>query len=176
MATYSIQSVKRELDRDTENILACLNGIADNTMMLIPSKGSWSLMECFEHVHALEKLLNGIFQGPVEHTQRDASLKAEQIWEVFNNDNRKLNAPEPIAPRASFKNREVLEKALAANREQLIALAEQGPDELCMAFGHHYFGNMTRLEWLYFCLYHSERHLRQAERIKAQIANMELQS
>jgi hypothetical protein len=171
-----LQTVTRGLTQNTTNILLCLDGIDSKTMMIRPAEKSWSLMECFEHVHNLEKLLLGIFNGPTEHTDRDPADKADHIKEIFSNDTRKLNAPDPIVPKAGFNDKEVLEQAIVSTRAALILAAALEPDELCMSFAHHYFGNMTRLEWLYFTFYHSQRHLRQAERIKAQLVNMQPQS
>lgn len=118
-----------------------------------------------EHVLALEQALGFVFRGRKLAPGRDAAQHIDRIRRVFADDATKLRAGGPLIPQGNFHEKDEAVAAFRENRDQLISYARQaGWDQLCYDFDHALFGRLTVREWIYFCIFHGDRHLRQMER------------
>jgi hypothetical protein len=167
--------IEQELKNNTDELFVYLKGIDNSLALLHPEDNSWSILDCCEHIYILEQAVNTLFKGKTEKTDRNPTEKIEKIKYRFNDYNQKLSAGDPIKPKGIFKDKEKVIQAIVSNRSQLLELPQNGSwSDLCLGFSHAIFGYLTRIEWLYFCIFHTERHLHQMKSIEERIINPEI--
>ena len=162
-----IQDVIRDLSASTTQFLAALADFPDALFNMHPTNGGWAASGVAEHILILEGLINKVIEGPVEMPEgRKPDEKIALIKEAFQNEKTKLSAPSIIAPKRENWNKEEVINSIRETRKNMtssIAFNDLAP--VCLAHIHHVFGSLSRLEWVYFCIYHAERHQSQLQRI-----------
>jgi len=157
-----VQTMKQHWEENTNLLLNYLDTVADDVLFKQPSPNEWSVAECVEHLVSIERGLHNIFSGPTEAANRDPLEKQEAIKDRFLAFESKLKAFGSIIPKGRYKSREDVVNSFNQPRQQLAALPEDiGWEMVCTGFEHPLFGSLTKAEWLYFCMYHAERHLNQ---------------
>jgi hypothetical protein len=153
------------------NILTSQTAMALNTF---PYAGSWSAAQVVEHItrstFSIAKALN---MEAVE-TDRDPEEKVPELKKMFLDFSVKYKSPEFILPTQEVYDKEILVNKLKAAFEQL-----QERSNVVDLFGmisHPAFGNVTKLELLYFVLYHTMRHLQQVKNIVYIVNNKPLKT
>lgn len=112
-----------------------------------------------------------ILTAPVKKTNRAPDEKVESIKSVFLNFDIKMSSPEFITPSAQLIEKEALLNSLKDRTSKILEISESlDLSETCTAFSLPGSGEFTRLEWLYFILYHTQRHIAQLKNIQ-QIIN-----
>ena len=134
-----------------------------------PAEGKWSPGEIADHILLTDNSIHQLFNGPsVVATDRVPLSKEKLIKEVFLDHTRKLKAFGPIIPKEGEKVKESLIREIKQVRGSLNAFLDHATtSELCMSFSHGKFGLLTKFEWIYFMIYHTERHLIQMESLIA---------
>ena len=82
---------------------------------------------------------------------------------------KKYTAPSTVIPKGENKNKEALLDALVQQREILKNMIRQMDLTLITEFRHPVIGSMSRLEWVYFHIYHTERHVRQLRSLEFEV-------
>jgi hypothetical protein len=78
----------------------------------------------------------------------------------------KMKSPDFILPSDKPLDKEQLINGIKnQSKEILNAMQANDPTEVCTGFEIPGFGPFTRLEWLYFITYHTQRHVWQLERM-----------
>lgn len=161
-----IDALKARLKNSTEKFLNSLEQIPEEKLYEKPKSGGWSAGEIAEHVAIVEGLVNGVVKGAKSPIERNPMEKAEQVGYEFLNFEKKFHFAGGPEPGADARPKADLIAQLSQVRNDLESLI--GSEELeqeCDAFEHGLFGKMTGVEWVYFNLYHSERHRRQMEAV-----------
>jgi hypothetical protein len=155
-----------ELDSSTKSITDKVTGLSNEKFNFRKEKGAWSIGDCLEHLVITEQSAKNILLGPVKYYNRDYDAKLSVVKKAFGDDTKKFAASILLLPSESSKIPEKMINDYIANREDIKKVVEKEDlTVLCDAFRHKLFGHFTRLEWIYFVIYHSERHARQIERI-----------
>ncbi len=163
------QELARELLENTVYLVATLSNVREADIDRKPSSLAWSPAEIAEHLVILEALAIRILQGrtkPVEDCgcdhDSDPAKKVEEIKSAFGDLEKKFTAAGPVAPLGMYKDKDILISKVRTNRQDLAEIVKtQDLTAVCVDFQHGIFGELTRLEWIYFIIYHTERHLRQ---------------
>ncbi|MCD6063801.1 MAG: hypothetical protein K0R82_1712 [Flavipsychrobacter sp.] len=159
---YTIEKVTQDIDASTAEVLDAINGLSDKQLNDRPGENSWSAGETMVHLLMLEHLINKILQGNTQPTERDPAEQIPLIQKILSNQEQKLNSPESIRPKQERKTVEELVTEFTQARETLRNIVNATDiNASCTDFKHRSFGEMTRLEWVYFNIYHTERHLEQ---------------
>ena len=160
-----IESVIADLDASTRILIKELSDFSDHLFFQRPADGSWSAGEIAEHVLLLETKAN---EGM--HTARAGNrpfdLKIIPMRDGLKEDEKKYTAPSMVIPKGESKNKEALLDALVQQREVLKNMIRQMDLSLITEFRHPVIGSMSRLEWVYFHIYHTERHVRQLRSLR----------
>lgn len=163
--------IEQELNENTERLTAFLKGVNNESALRSPAMNSWSIIETCEHILIIETAVTHIYRGKTEKADRNPTEKIEKIKYKFGDYTIKLTAGEPIKPRGEYKDIGIVSKAIADNRSVMMKLLREGGwDEICLDFSHAVFGFLTKIEWLYFCIFHAERHLHQMKAVEAKLA------
>lgn len=164
--TLDTNNIISELDSSTKSITDQVTGLSNEKFNFKKEKKDWSIGDCMEHLVITEQSAKKILLGPVKYYYREYDAKVNVVKKAFSDDTKKFIASIEILPGDSSKIPDKLIADFVNNREDIKKVIEKEDlTPLCDAFRHRLFGHFTRLEWIYFVIYHSRRHARQIERI-----------
>lgn len=153
---------------NTDAFLDILQMIDPALLSVKPSEREWSVLEVCEHIMTLEQTLQFVLNGPTTPLNRQAIRQVAFIKDTFSDFNQRLKAPPRVRPIGRISNLNQVLIGFPKNREMLW---EQGDwESIYTGFAHPLFGQLTKAEWLYFCVFHTQRHLYQIERIMQRIS------
>jgi hypothetical protein len=159
-----------DLNENTDILLEELAGFNHENFKQRPSPNEWSASEVTEHLLLIERNVKKALLGKANVTERAYDGKLTVLKPALAATGNKIQAPEMVVPQSGTLNRQEMEKELRVLREEEAALiATLDMSETCLEFKHPMMGTMTRYEWVYFSIYHTERHLHQLRRIAAVI-------
>lgn len=150
-----------------ENTLSKFDKAQINTA---PFKGSWTAGQLAEHMILANSGFLQVINGPVTETDKPADLMVKRIREDFLNFNVKFNSPEEIYPEDKAYNQYALLESLKEIRDG-ISTSITGLDltKTCSSFELPGYGFLTRLEAIYFVIYHTQRHVHQLKNIYSEL-------
>ena len=159
------EAILSRLEAATDELTGLLSSLSETELNTRPFDGSWTAAQVGEHL--LKSYGVGrILKAPVKKTERPSDQKVEAIKEVFLNFDIKMESPEFITPSDGHIDQATLLSSLSNVTSEIQATAEQlDLSETCTAFALPQMGEFTRLEWLHFMLYHTQRHNRQLKNI-----------
>jgi hypothetical protein len=132
--------------------------------------GVWSIAEVLEHLHRVESgiarliartMERGRRVGIPEEQETGSLLDSLDAYDLTRRD-RRLVAPDPVAPRGGYTAAQGL-AALAQSREALLAAIRSG-DGLALGgltFPHPLLGSLDMYQWILFVGQHEARHAAQ---------------
>lgn len=166
------EKIKITIDKLTDQI----NQSDQEELEYKASPDTWSILECIEHIHLVNSGIAKILQKPAPETNEN------MVSELFGEG--KINhllvtkraakqiAPEGVAPKGIFKTAEEAERAIHKDIHVILHLLNTKDfSQETFIIHHPRLGNMTKTDWLYFLIAHTERHLFQIEDIKSLFKN-----
>jgi len=159
--------IREELNRVTSELLDTLTNISPEIFFLKPDENSWSIGEITDHLIKIETLTFQVIQNArLSTTHRKPDEKIKYIRDTLMNFDKMLSAGGPILPDHQINNKDELIYKLKEIRQSLINFIPNNDLSIrCEIFEHQLFGKLTRIEWLYYVVYHSERHLNQINKV-----------
>lgn len=160
-----------DLEGATERLAEAIGDFPVNEFNKSASIGTWSAGDIAEHLYIVESFIGRIMTGAVRPSDRDPMQKAQLLGTTFKDFERKFTAGKEIYPTEVPKNRDEITQKLVNNRTTLVnTIKTHDLTESCLDFIHPKFGELTRAEWIYFIIYHGDRHLQQLENVRKFIA------
>jgi hypothetical protein len=160
-----------ELEAVKQELVQLLSLFDPEQINTVPFEGSWSPAQVGHHLYKSYKGLPQLLQAPAKNTERDPAENFARIKNDLLNFQTKLKAPEFIIPELKIYDKELLlnnlQKALSS-----IAEAAKSIDltQTCTAFALPVYGELTRLEWIFFVICHTKRHNHQLSRMVEELA------
>lgn len=144
-----------------------LTGVDNHLYQIAPAEGKWSIQFILEHLAITESVVVNLLEGPTTETDRDPTAAVHIIKSAFNDHQKVYPNPKPVTPRGQASTIEEFLTTIEENRNKLLEdIQSKGTHDILDSFPHPLTGKMTRLEWLYFNIYHTERHIHQIKMIK----------
>jgi hypothetical protein len=164
-------TLKNQLLDNTETFVGKINEFTHAQFNIKPDSDSWSAADVLEHVYRSEFGVPRLFTGETEKlTGRKPDAYVAQMKKRFLESDKKMEASGVILPTEGEKSKKSLIEKFRSNRNKIAGLIEDLPEEeLCLKFEHPVFGLLTRMEWVHFSIIHSQRHMKQLERIQLQL-------
>jgi hypothetical protein len=158
--------LQNELTNTKQGLLNALNLFDHENINVIPFEGSWTGGQVAEHVlKSLSGCLRNI-TGPTKLTKRDPEEHVKQLGEIFLNMDIKMKSPDFIIPSNEQKNKASLIKSLGERLEGIkIVTGTEDLSATCTDFEMPMLGALTRVEWISFSLFHTQRHTQQLKNI-----------
>jgi hypothetical protein len=155
-----------EVKRTKEQLLETLALFDDKDINTIPFEGSWTGGQVAEHVlKSLSGALTNV-TGAVKPTERAPDVHVKELRNIFLDMNIKMKSPEAIIPSDELKNKEALAAKLSEKLDGLKSVAANDDlTQTCTLFEMYKMGALTRLEWISFSMYHTQRHTNQLKNI-----------
>lgn len=164
------ESLVEPLASNAEKVTGAISSFPADYFNEQPTPDQWSAGDIAEHLVKIDGYANRILIGSTEETNRDPQKKISTIQSAFEDQQTSYTAGGPIQPGEYDKSQKDITSQLKNIREQMInILNKYSPDQLtetCLDFEHALFGYMTRIEWVWYTIFHSNRHLHQLELLK----------
>jgi len=158
--------VRSDLKQNTRELLQSISDFPEAHFNSRPTEGQWTAGQVAEHLIKVETSTIKLFVGSTEPSNRNPGLKITNIKERLLDFNSKMKAFGPIIPDDSPKEKTAVLDRLQDLRQRLTGMIEiEDLTVLVNGFEHPLFGTLTRLEWIYFNIYHSRRHNRQIKNL-----------
>ena len=97
--------------------------------------------------------------------ERDPELKTPYMEVVYGSETKFKTFP-VLFPSDGSKDKNELAEKIRSIRGQIIEKAENHSLENLCDLEHPHFGHLTVIEYLYFTIFHGERHRRQIEKLE----------
>ncbi|NMH29621.1 DinB family protein [Flavobacterium silvaticum] len=131
-----------------------------------PSYGGWTPGQAVRHIQMFTGGMVRLITSDSDEKREPENEKVKQLVSIFLDPDNKFDAPEFIVPENKAFDIERFHSYFADFSSQLQA-ATQGNDlsYICKGFEIPGLGPMTRLEFVAFTVFHTQRHIRQLERM-----------
>ena len=161
-AMIPTETVIRDIEQSALELRQVLGGFSPEQFNQKPPFNRWSPGQIAEHILLYDILINRTLKGEIKKADRPENKKISLIQSVCTNLGKKSEAPESVIPSDTLKDPFALTEKINLQRQQLIwTVKTMDLSPLCLSFIHPEFGELTRLEWIYFSIAHTARHSRQ---------------
>ena len=148
-------------DKALTDLIQNLSSFDDQQMNKVPFAGSWTPAQIAEHLFKSYDLTQ-VLVGNVSETSRPIDQHVKEVSDLFLDFEVKMKSPEFILPSEEPIDVKNLMTSLKEKKSQIVELAETlDLTKTCLDFEIPEYGNFTRLEWLYFMIFHTQRHVHQ---------------
>ena len=158
----------------SSELLSLLTPLKQDQLNKKPFDGSWSAGQIGEHLsksYGVVETLNGKVRAIEKNSIRRADQKVASVKSLFLNFDIKMSSPKAILPSKKTIDRKVLLRGLRNRISELITVAKyKDLMVVCSDYSIPEYGEFTRLEWMWFNVFHTKRHIHQLEQIIKKIA------
>lgn len=160
------QNTYNEFHQTTLSFLKLLISLSEEQLNFQPEEG-WSTGQLGEHIFKSYAFVETL-KGKTRKTQRPIDQKLESVKTLFLDTSIKMDSPTAILPSEGIISKKDLIKGLEDRIEQIKEVYENKDLTLtCIDFSIPEYGKFTRFEWIWFNIYHTQRHIYQLENIIA---------
>lgn len=127
-----------------------------------PTMNSWSPAQVVQHLVLAGSGVDKVLTGNTRPTEGKGDKQVAAIKELLLDFNLKLQAPAFIVPANEPYEREKLLSQLNTIEQSVAKLIPKlDLSATCMDFELPVYGHLTRMEAIYFMIYHTQRHTHQ---------------
>ena len=160
--------------KEAEGTLSALENLLSNfsakQVNEVPFAGSWTAGQLASHLIMANGGFVEVINGPTTETNKPADIMVESIKNDFLNFNVKFDSPEFIYPEnKEYDRAELLAKLKQIRNHVAEVITTLDLTKTCTAFELPIYGFLTRLEAVYFIIYHTQRHTRQLKNIYSKL-------
>ncbi|QPH39531.1 DinB family protein [Pedobacter endophyticus] len=161
-----MEKINREMGQSLLALENLLTKVDPTDINKIPFEGSWTAGELVQHLILSNGGFVEVVNGSATETSRPADMKISEIRDIFLNFGVKFDSPEFICPEKKDYDKLLQLNELRRIRAELgKAIQTLDLTKTCNSFELPGMGYLTRMEAMYFVLYHTQRHTRQLENI-----------
>jgi hypothetical protein len=165
-----IQKVQKEADETLAQLIQLLSKFDQQQLNTVPFEDSWTAGQLAKHMIMSDGGFVDMINGPVKETQRKVDEMASKIKTDFLNFDIKMSSPDFIAPQLiDYKKDEVIDSLNKIKYDLNKSFDTIDLTKTCTAFELPVYGFLTRLEAVYFIIYHTQRHIHQLQKMHQKI-------
>lgn len=165
----SIKEMFQPPDNSVAELVQLIESSGEEQINAVPFKDSWTAAMVAEHVTKSTRSITQALNMPGGLIDRDPGERIPELKAMFLNFNTKMKSPAFILPSQDTYDKQMLMGDLTKSFERL--KEESYRVNLSEAINHPAFGDITKLELLYFVKYHTERHIHQIKNILKIVRN-----
>jgi hypothetical protein len=160
------ENIKQDIDNTFNEIIAIVSGIEYKEFNTIPFEGSWTAGQLIRHVIKSALGFIEIIDGPVVSTLREADEKVKIIKQDFLDFSNKTKSPDNVVPEIKAYNIKICLESLEYCKIKLKDVLDYYDfSKICVSLELSVYGTLTRMEAVYFVIYHTQRHIHQLKNI-----------
>lgn len=154
------------LNKTTSKLLHILYSTSEEELNFRPGN-KWSIGQIGDHLlksyASVETLL-----GNTKTTERPMDQKLGPVKTLFLDMSIKMDSPKAILPSMGRIDKKELIKGIEGRREQTRkVILNKDLSLTCTDYAIPEYGEFTRFEWIWFNIYHTQRHIQQLEDVIA---------
>jgi hypothetical protein len=153
-----------------DELIALIRSFKEDEFNLQPVAGGWSAAQAAEHIRLSVSGMEAILSGVSVETDRDPQQYVDAIRDIFMDFGRKMQSPARIAPADTTYALDAMAASFTAFGRRLQQIIEE--EDLSCTYPDASlpgFPPFTRVEWLAFAMYHTQRHIHQMRGISARL-------
>lgn len=160
------EKISAETEETIQWLIQLLTTFNQDSINLVPFEESWTAGQLVNHVILVCSGFLRIMNGPVKETERRPDEMKEKIRNDLLNFTSKLKSPEFVKPPVAVYKKSQLLQSLEDIKEKFnCALQTLDLTQTCVGLQLPLYGYLTRLEAIYFIIYHTQRHTNQLHKI-----------
>ena len=153
-----------------EELINLINSFTDENFNKIPFEGSWTAGQVARHVKLSAGNISNVLNGGTETTDRDPENKVAQIRDIFMDFSNKMQSPSFIIPEYKHYKIEAFTSFFENLRHEITAAIDNlDLSETCLDLELPGIGKLTRIEWISFVIFHTQRHIHQMRNISQKV-------
>lgn len=162
--------IKTDFKTTIEGLIKVVSSFNKEQFNSIPFQNSWTAGQVVDHIIKSIAGFAQILKEPGKETKRKPNDKIEQLKKAFS---KKMKSPEFLTPEDKQYNKEEVLHII-----QNIKMAiEQTIDTVdltktCANLELPVYGSLTKLEAIYFAIYHIQRHTHQLKHIAEKLIHI----
>lgn len=134
----------------------------------VPPSGGWTAGQVSEHLLKSAGVVE-VIAGQTAEPTRPADAMVDTLASIFLDFTTKLQSPDFIVPEAKQYDQQEMIARLKTVWDKIVeGIRILDLSALCLDFAMPGLGPLTRLEWISFYIFHTQRHLRQLDRLLPQ--------
>ena len=166
----SKQELAAQAKQTGSGILSFLNSFPEEQFNTQPPYGGWTAGQVAEHLLLSAGVVEVITGRTAHTTGRQPDAHCAMIAGIFLDFNTKLQSPDMIIPSSGYHDKqEHLDKLKIAWDKIGEGIHLLDLSLTCLDFEFPTVGPLTRLEWIWFYVWHTQRHLHQLKHIHAAV-------
>lgn len=153
-----------------EELIHLIDSFHHDNFNARPASGGWTAAQVAEHIRLSAGSIAKVLTGTTISTDRDPEANVGTLRAIFMDFDSRMQSPDFILPadkpyqKADFI---VFFRRLIKDIED--AVDELDLSETCLDFELPNMGRLTRIEWIAFVLYHTQRHIHQMRNISRKV-------
>jgi DinB superfamily len=151
------------LDNASSELLEMVESLNETEFNTVPFTGSWTAAQLASHITKSNNSIAQALDMEAKKTERNPDERAQELKEIFLDFKTKFQSPEFIVPAQGIYEKETVIGKLKKSIERL--KEQRNKVNLSQILSLPAFGEITKLELLYFVLYHTQRHIHQLKNI-----------
>jgi hypothetical protein len=149
------------------NLLSTIALFNEQKINISLSNDSWTAGQIVEHVFKSALQLVPILNGSEKPAERDPAEKVKMIRDLFLDFEAKFKSAPNILPSDGPHNKSDIIESLGSVIPQIReVINSKDLYAICTDLVVPFFGELTRLEWLYLICYHTQKHIHQLKNIR----------
>ena len=161
------KAIWEELSATKNLLLQTIKDFKTEQFNTVPFPGSWTAVQVSEHILLSASGGVDVLQGEGQGTERNPEEKVSPLRDLFLNFDIKMTSPDFVQPSDVPQDKDQILSSVTDTFEAMIVHSQKLDLTLTYAgFEMPQFGLLTRLEWLSFILFHTQRHIRQLGKIQ----------
>lgn len=155
-----------------QELVHSISNLTEEELNTVPAFGGWTIAQVGDHLLKSYGVVKILKEEGIK-TSRDPAEKVQIIKEEFLFNTNKTTAPLEIHPSAGVISKKQLLEGIRHKILEFCELIDQNDlRKIVTGFKLPVLGTLTRLEWIYFTSYHTQRHLKQIEKIANNIGQL----
>lgn len=160
------KDILTEMTHTAGKLLQTISSFPEEKFNTIPFKGSWTAAQVSDHIlKSASGIVELLYTNTIQ-TTRPPDEKAGAIRALFLDFSTKMKSPDYVLPESQPIEKEKIMPTLENTMTKIIqAIHKLDLSATCKAFELPGFGEFTRTEWIWFAIYHTQRHTHQLKNI-----------
>ena len=155
-----------ELLTTKNNLLQVLDSFDIENINAVPFEGSWTGGQVGRHVLKSASGVSAALTGPAKKADRDPGQHLKMLGDIFLNFDIKMKSPDFVLPDDEPRDKIVLIQSLRETFDKIVRVADsEDVDMICTTFEMPNLGSLSKKEFIWFIIVHTQRHIHQLKNI-----------
>ena len=157
------------LKETRKTLFQTVNPLTDDQLGFKEMDGSWSIVECVEHLALSEQIIFEWSQNALEHSAEkgEIAFQDEMLMKIFTDRSQKSKTLDVLEPKGNFNSIDEAFDHFDKLRAKHIEYIETTSDPLRSSYFDFPFGKGDAYQVILLLAAHTERHTKQIQEIMA---------